>query len=372
MRRISQAGRNTLSANIAHPAETAYPIERAHPLKIKSRKKPGKEKIWAAVVFLFIWVTYFACLQAYGNIRRSPAVTITFADHDPNGREVRRILKDEEEDGGAEEEICFYREAGFVTAVEPTYGRQAKVFLNDVQGKASLFDSRIRGFSDEDHEGCVIDEKTAEELFGGSDAVGREIRIRNNIYQVRTVLNWKQRLILIHSEEKEVTYSRLFFDCQGENKTDAVGQFLMRQGLSGMQADGSMMTAAAEMTVLLLPLILFLDLFLFAGKQKKAAESKTEQWLWTAGRMLMILALIYFAVRYCRIPSDWLPGKWSDFSFWSRRIGEEKEKNLYFFMLSRTARETEMMYNTALAVLRGALSAVCYLGWIIFRKNGKA
>lgn len=352
------------------PEDSGCPTEAMLPAEIKKGKKSGNGKIWAAAVFVLIWVSYFGCLQAYGNIGRSSAVTIIFSDYCPNGREVSHILKNEEEEERTEE-VCFYREAGFVTAVEPTYGRQTKVLLNDVQGNASLFDSRIRGFSDEDHEGCVIDQETAGDLFGSSDAVGQEIRIGNHIYQIRTVMNWKQRLVLIHSDEKAVTYSRIFFDCQGENKADAVSQFLMRQGLSGMQADGSMMTAAAKMSVLILPMILFLDFFLFAGKQKKEAESKTGQWLWNAGRMLMILLLIYYTVRYFRIPSEWLPGKWSDFSFWSRRIGEEKEKNLYFFMLSRTAKETELVFNTALAVLRGVLSAVCYIGWIILRKNGK-
>lgn len=347
------------AANAALPAEVVY-----------GRRQKLQNGLWLVGVFLIIWGSYLGCLRAYGNVRKSAAVTVILSDSYPTGSQVQHIL-DAEAETDRTEEICFYREAGLVTANEPSFGRQSRTFLGDVRGNAALFDDRIRGFLEDDQEGCIIDAETAKALFGSREAVGRELMIQERRYQVRSVINWKQPLILIHGVEKKVTYPRLFFECQSENKTDAVGQFLMKYGLSGMQADGNLLAGAAGAVVWILPLVLFLDLFLFAADQKKKAVSRIEKGMWMAGGMLLLGVLIYVLVRYCRIPMEWIPGKWSDFSFWTRRVEEEKEKLLYFFIVSRTAKETELLYFTISAMIQGLLSAVFYFLWIIFRKRNR-
>lgn len=309
--------------------------------------------------WIFVFVCYFGCLRSYGKIEKAEAVSIVFADYAPAGSEVRSILRSQEE-AEKEEEACFYWEGGLVSVEEPMYGRRKKAFLAGVQGEASLFDWRIRGFADEDQEGCIIDRNTAQDLFGSSDAEGRELQIQNETYLVRRVIDWKQRLILIHNNEKDARYSRVFFQCKSGNQSNMADQFLMRYGLSGEQAFAGTVQAFAGMAVWLLPLALFLELFLYAAEQKKAAAGTKEERIWKGASLLLIAVLLYLFLWNFQIPADWLPGKWSDFSFWSRRIREEQEKMVYFFMVARTARETEILYETVCTVFLGILSVFIY------------
>ncbi|MDO4307018.1 MAG: ABC transporter permease [Eubacteriales bacterium] len=345
-----------------------HETENSLPVPVRCSPAKGKKCPGTVLVLILAILCYGGCLERCGSIQRNSSVCIVLADHSPDRAEVSEILRDQKENGKTEE-ICFYREAGLVTAKEPSFGRQAKALLADVQGNAAAFDWCIRGFSEDDREGCIIDKKTAEDLFGSIQAEGRELQVHEKRYQVRSVVSWKQPLILIRSEDREAVYGRIYFDCEEGNRTDRANQFLMRYGLSGIQADGSIFAAAAGVSVLLLPMAIFLRLFAFAEEQRRGAESKKEGWIWTAGASLMLAVLVCVGWKYFAIPSDWLPGKWSDFSFWSRRIAEEKEKNMYFLMLSRTAGETEMLYYAVSAAFRGVLSVVFYLWWIILRKK---
>lgn len=336
------------------------PVRDRHlPAAVSVHKGAGYGWMLQMIGWIFVFGCYFGCLRSYGKVERADAVPVVFSDHEPAISEVRSILRSQEE-AEREEEVCFYWEGGLVSVEEPIYGRRKKVFLAGVQGEAALFDWRIRGFEDEDQKGCIIDRETALELFGSADAEGRELQIQKDFYLVRRVINWKQRLILIHNNDKDARYSRVFFNCKSENKSNMTDQFLMRYGLNGEQTGAEGVQALAGASVWLLPFVLFLELLLYAAGLKKAAAGTRSERIWKGACLLLIVSILYVVICNFQLPSDWLPGKWSDFSFWYRRIREEQEKMVYFFMVSRTARETEILYETACTIFQGILAVLAY------------
>lgn len=345
--------------------------DRHLPAAVSVHKGTGYGWMLQMIGWIFVFGCYFGCLRSYGKVERADAVSVVLSDHEPATSEVRSILRAQEE-AEREEEICFYWEGGLVSVEEPVYGRSKKVFLAGIQGEAALFDRRIRGFEDEDQKGCIIDRETALELFGSADAEGRELQIQKDIYLVRRVVSWKQRLILIHNNNKDARYSRVFFNCKNENKSNMADQFLMRYGLNGEQAGAEVVQALAGASVWFLPFVLFLELFLYAAGQKKGAAGTRAEHAWKGACLLLIVLLLYVIICNFRLPSDWLPGKWSDFSFWSRRIREEREKMVYFFMVSRTAGETEILYEAACTIVQGILAVFVYfISGIIKRKENR-
>lgn len=317
-------------------------------------------KAFLAIGWILTAVCYFECLKSYGRMETRDTMTIVFSDHCPGGKEVRSILKKQEE-AKSEEILCFYWEGTLVSVAEPAYARSTRAHLAGIQGEAALFDRRIRGFSDDDREGCIIDRETAEELFGSTDITGRKLVIGKKTYVVRKVMDWKQRCILIHDQDESAVYSRVFYQCGGGNKTAMANQFLMRYGLTGEQAAAGALQAASCAAVWMLPILVFLKLLIYGMGQKKRASGRREQVLWMAACLVLVAVFIRVILQNVYLSADWLPGKWSDFDFWSRRMEEEQKKTEYFFMISRTAGEIEMLWKALRTVSSGILGTVLCL-----------
>lgn len=324
------------------------------------KKKMGLREILLVLGWSLIIICYFGCLQSYGRMEISEAVTLVFSDRCPTGREIRNILNSQEE-MKSEELLCFYWDGGVISAEEPGYSRRRKVHLAGLYGDASLFDKRIRGFADDDREGCVIDGKTAEELFGNKNVLGRELMIGGKTYVVRKVVNWRQRLVLIHNQSEEAPYGRVFYQCGKGNKAAMSEQFLMRYGLNGEQAAAGVVYGAAKAAVWILPFFIFLDLLAYGMKQKRRAWKKSEKALWTGVCVLVSVVMARGILENIHLSADWLPGKWSDFDFWFRRMEEEQEKLEFYFMVSRTAVEIEMLCEAFRTIAFGVLGAFFFL-----------
>ena len=180
-------------------------------------------------------------------------------------------------------------------------------------GDASLYDRKVQGFSKEDREGCVIDEKTSYALFGSREAVGSEILLNGKTYIVRDTISWKQPAILIRPTDSKTLYTRAFVrPQQGETKKNAGEAFLLRNGLSGISTQNM------------------------------------------------------------ELSKDWIPGKWSDFSFWSEKWKELSESFQMYLILPKTPEEAEQIVRVfqAGAAFLGTL-LLCLLGRSVIIKGAK-
>lgn len=254
----------------------------------------------------------FYGLRLCGMLQENPAASVFLSGTYPDQGQVAEIL---EKESRAElpTDACFYWDGGISVLQSIKYGTQKEAMVCGLLGDASLYDRRVQGFSKEDREGCVIDEKTSYALFGSREAVGSEILLNGKTYIVRDTISWKQPAILIRPTDSKTLYTRAFVrPQQGETKKNAGEAFLLRNGLSGISTQNM------------------------------------------------------------ELSKDWIPGKWSDFSFWSEKWKELSESFQMYLILPKTPEEAEQIVRVfqAGADFLGTL-LLCLLGRSVIIKGAK-
>lgn len=322
---------------------------------------------------LALWLVMLCCylggLVCYGRLQKSPSIPVFFSSMYPDQRRVKEILRAEEE-GKDPEEACFYWDGGIVTITEPEYGRCAEVLSAGILGNASLYDRRLHGFSEEDKDGCVLDEESALLLFGSREAEGRELRMGDRSYQVRRVLPWKQKMILFRPQEAENVYTRMFLEAEeGKDREKTVSGFLMSYGLSGTQASDGYLVQAALFSLYLFPAALYLSFASAAFAQRKQCAGKgKEAWIWTAICAGLTVLALWAVWKRVQIPVDWLPDRWSDFQFWPDKAASEIERVKLGLMLPKTIVQAE---NTVCCLQTMLGSFPAFLLYLVSRKKGQ-
>lgn len=327
------------------------------------------------VLWLLVFVSYFFSLKAYMSIVPSYGAPVFLADNWPDGVQAAEILKKEKE----KEEparLCFYYDGGLMTLYEKEYGRQTKVLAAGIQGDSSLYDWRMNSLDENDADGCIVDQKTARELFGSTSVIGREIILGEDSYQVRDVLPLKERIMLYHPKDRDAAYTKVFVGYkEGESIENTVSQFLMSYGLSGTAVEGEILENGALLGLCLVPGLMFLAFFVSAGKEeKRCKEKKIDAWIWKGIRILLLAVLAWVLYKNIHIPAEWLPGKWSDFSFYPARLQEELVKLRLYLVLSRTVVQAENLILTGKSIFLSVTSFFLCMGLLLFnwRREGIA
>ena len=284
---------------------------------------------------------YGGAVLAFGSMMEEPSVSVFLSGTYPEKEQAEEIVKTLEQTE-AETCACFYWDGGMTTLTEPDYGRSAQVMAAGIVGDGSLYDKRIRGFWEKDKEGCVIDGDTAWKLFGTREAEGRQLVYGEKTYQVRQVLPWKQRMILIRPEKEETMYTRVFLKNERLQDSKTAEQFLMAYGLNGMVVDSGFLMSTARMFLLIFPGIVLGILFLKANQERRLCRGeKGALWMWTGACVLIVAAAAVLLWKNMEIPQEWIPSRWSDFQFWSDKFRQLEEKVRLFLMLPKTVGQAE-------------------------------
>lgn len=258
----------------------------------------------------------------------------------PNERRAADILE-VEKNSKTPEDVCFYSDLGLVSISQKEYSRSSEVFAGVLLGNAAVFDWRLNGFGEDDKEGCVIDHKTAMELFG-SASPGGQLSFQGQDYTVRKVLPWKQRVLFIRQGKDEVQYSRVFV---WKNEDD----FLIRHGLSGKIVHGEYVNIVMILFLILLPVNVILRLLKDTYHEGKE-QGTMAQVIWLLLFVGVLGFLFWKLGGIFEIPGDWIPGKWSDFGFWQEKMKEMAEDLKIYLMLQKTPAETEFLISSGKAV----------------------
>lgn len=285
---------------------------------------------------------YGGAVLAFGSMMEEPSVSVFLSGAYPEENRAEEILETLEQTE-AESSACFYWDGGMITLTEPDYGRSAQVMAAGILGDGSLYDKRIHGFWEKDKEGCVIDGDTAWKLFGTREAEGRQLVYGEKTYQVRQVLPWKQRMILIRPEEENIMYTRVFLKNEKLQNSKTAEQFLMAYGLNGTVVDSGFLISAVRMLLLIFPGIVMGILFLKANRERRICrkEQAAAFWMWTGACVLIVAAAAVLLWKNMEIPQEWIPSRWSDFQFWSDKFRELEEKVRLFLMLPKTVGQAE-------------------------------
>lgn len=313
-------------------------------------------KYWKSAVFSFIaFLLFYSGMKSYVNMETSSSAVVELYGEYPSRQQAEEILKDCQ---SADEvtDVCFVANGGMENVENPDLSRQITAQVTKVCGMAALYDRAGAALEERDESGCIIDSSLASALFGSRNCVGGKLLLGEKLYQVRGIASWNQPVILIRSWEKEQLYTQVLIGRKkGQNPQNAANSFLMGNGLSGTLVDDSWLLVISSW----FPAVFLLAFAIWAGKwigkmqgEGKISETGTLSKAEKSARFrnaflkVLIWAVCLFLIsRLVTVPSDWLPDKWSDFSFWPEKIKKETQLLKWYLMLPKTMAQTECLIN---------------------------
>ena len=243
---------------------------------------------------------------------------------------AEKIAFQEEEPVGC----CFWGEEQMQTVSCPATGQRAGVTRVYLGGNAELLGAGQLFWQD----GCLIDTKTARELFGTEDCGGQQLFWNGQSYPVLgTVAALRPTLVM--GAEREDVMNRCVLALPAENGRVLGEQFLLRFGLPGKVLDFFPLWALMRNLLLLAPAVL---VFRLCGKRKALA--------------LILVGLLLW--RGIVIPPEMIPSRWSDFSFWGSWWESQTENFRCMLFTPLGGRQLQILLNMVKSMGSSILAAV--------------
>lgn len=197
-------------------------------------------------------------------------------------------IKAGEEEQDVPKSFAAWNQKNEVTVQNKDLYRQHTVSAVGVFGRSDLLIPGSSWLDESDREGCLIDEKTARELFGSTGVAGQVISVGEKEKTIRGILYGVSDTVLYEADETE-TFTNLTVYMEAGATVDQIRQdFMMRHGLEGRFVRMDILKTVAD------------------------------------------LARLTFS-----IPPDLIPTKWSDFGFWSETFEKEKESVLLLMLTEK-------------------------------------
>lgn len=232
------------------------------------------------------------------------------------------------------------------------------------------------GFAD-DEDGCVVSSKTAWELFGSTEVTGQWITVGGESFLIRGVTAGSVSMVMVPAKRMKTegfsNVSLSFGVPQGLE--GAANETLMRYGFPGKETtiNGSFFWAVVRFAQTLpcwALLVCACMAFRCAGKAgagkrqvgKTGVEERQAGKMKAACRVLGVVcaaacaaALVWYGVRF---PDDFIPSRWSDFSFYAQKIAQIRENMLKIAMLPLAPWDVVIKRAFVVSVLCSAEAAV--------------
>lgn len=201
------------------------------------RRIEGKERLlavrWAAVL-----LTACVCIVLSGlsmqkahDLQRN--ISILF-ENEPMSGATAQAIRDAQR--RAEDAVDFVVWQEYKNRSVTNEHETGAVFTNVLEFSGSpallLPEGHLLGETGEN--GCLIGEKTAQELFGTRRAAGNRLRYKGEVYTVRSVLKEPAELVVLENNSKEAAFGRITIAAEAQRtKGRTAEQFLAGYGLGG-------------------------------------------------------------------------------------------------------------------------------------------
>lgn len=209
------------------------------------------------------------------------------------------------------------------------------------------------GYAD-DEEGCVISSKTAWELFGATNVTGQWISVKGKRFLIRGVTAGSYPMVILAAKRLEPPYfSNVSFSYEegtgGEGMTE---ELMVRFGFPRQEfrINGSFYSAAVRLAQMF-PGWALLFCFCLLLRQK-GGRRRSLYFLIICGNSIF---LIWYGFHF---PGEFIPSRWSDFSFYGEKFRQVKENMFEIAMLPKNRWDVELTQAFAIAMLSAAESAV--------------
>lgn len=206
----------------------------------------------------------------------------------------------------------------------------------EFMGDSSLL---IRGkpLSENDRNGCIIDEKTCYELFRTKHGIGKEIKINDKYYTIRGIHKGKESTVFINADSNCGDNLDGVLVNVGKDSINYLESYSSNEGysnsLNNNYAFYSTYSAMAYFFTMILPVIMLISILFLVFKNIRNNKKKIVK---QALYVLLGICIICIFVKVTKIkgsvPYDLIPKKWSDFDYFSelfKKLNCKYENLLY-------------------------------------------
>lgn len=275
----------------------------------------------------------------------------------------------------AEEEtlgFCFWGEAEQQRVSCRETGASVQVTQVFLAGNPELLGAGILAWQ----RGCLIDEATAQALFGTVLCGGQSLWHDGTAYRVLgTVSSLRPTMLTMAEPGDGACLSRCVLSAPAETGKVQGEQFLLRYGLWGKVLDFYPLWALTENLLLLFPGILLLAVWGRLGRGWRRLTFPgiaSGSQLQLLGRAVLALGLtigtLWGLGRRLIIPPDMIPSRWSDFSFWGTWWEAQRENLLLLLFTPLGNRQLQMLLNMVKSMGTSTAAAVLAL-WAVRRQS---
>lgn len=283
-----------------------------------------------------------------------PDLRILDMDRALTGGEAQELLdrEAEEEEPAA---VTLWGQLAGETAENPDLSRQARVEVLLLRGSSGRVATSSAPLTGDDAEGCLLSESAAQALFGSGEPVGGQVSWAGRTLTVRGIAAGEEPLLLARAGDRDPYLDHLTLQPPPGNGTARfLEAFRQRRQLAGRWNTPGLWAGLARAGSLLPAWVMLLSVVFPLIRGAFAAGRYPARFLAcllaAGGVWFFLLWAVEFSLQ---IPTELLPGKWSDFDFWGR-LYQDARRDLRAFL---AAEKTEVH----LAVLLPALRA-CGLG----------
>lgn len=212
-------------------------------------------------------------------------------------------------------------------------------------GNPELVFEDCRRLDRDDLEGCLVDEAAAWELFGDLDVEGERITCEGKDFVIRGVVPGNRKLFAHmvdgshptpqteagaeagpQEPAQENSLDRITLQRpEGKSIQELYSEWSNRYSMYAKLMDLELLQGISGCCMLLMPTTLCICLLWYLCRRFRKVEQ-----LWQkagiAGLILLVsIGFGFFLKHQVRIPDEYIPTRWSDFSFWSRLWEEKRE-----------------------------------------------
>ena len=290
-----------------------------------NKKRYGISFLWllASLLFYFFAVLLYP-LADEGNAIYRGTLTSRF----PLRKEAASVWETEKEEEEPRD-FCFWSSVGIESYQNENNGRSTEAKTIACYGNMTCYYWQASGLDITDRKGCLIDAQTALALFGTREAAGQEItreftkegKSETKTYIIRKVLDIEEQTVLFQEEEETFPFTMINLRIPESESADTYAQqFFITYGFSVRSINNGWKQLAGALSLLLFPAFLIIQAAAYAkGKKEILVYWK---WGYTAALAVMAAICIWVLTDTLSLPADWIPTRWSDFSFFEEKIAQ--------------------------------------------------
>lgn len=241
------------------------------------------------------------------------------------------------------EDFVLWSESTGRRIQNPLLKRTKEVNAIEAVGNVSLLFPDAVYLSGTDIQGCIIDEKTVNELWGATNPVGSKISYNNKIYYLRGVITSQIPVFIIANNFDNTQFDRVTFRKNNSkiNKTEFIRKFNANFSVNFILVDRGFWVNLINISFVIL-VILLLSEIIFRLNFIKLLKKKASNNVLFLLSCFLGASLIVILFYYINVNLEVLPTKWSNFSFWTDYKNTIKES--FTYQLQHPVSSTEMNF----------------------------